>query len=227
MVILGDAVRVTEVQLQRLAAQQIGVGRNGLHRPHTKGFEYLHGLAGTDLELRQIGDELPHAKHPLEFLLNAVGFIRRDAGDLGQPGRVVGDDLQRLGAKHINDLIRSPCADIRQGTAGQKGVHRFQILGHIGLAFLRVELAAIGGMVFVPTAADDAFPCVQLSYDAADHREHPAARDLEHRIAVILVLVDDILHNAFDLFQLLLVHQLHLLLHRYYKYSPFGGICKL
>ena len=90
-----------------------------------------------------------------------------------------------------------------------------------------MELAAIGGVVFVPAAADDAFACVQLAYDAADHREHPAAGDLEHHIAVILVLVDDILHDAFDLFQLLLVHQLHLLLRRYYKYSPFGGICKL
>ena len=160
MVILGDAVRVAEVQLQRLAAQQIGVGRNGLHCPHAKGFEHLHGLAGADLELRQIGDELPHAEHPLELLLNAIGFIRRDAGDLGQPGGVVGDDLQRFSPEHINDLIRSPCADIRQGTAGQKGVHRFQILGHIGFAFLRVELAAIGGMVFVSAAADDAFPCV-------------------------------------------------------------------
>ena len=138
----------------------------------------------ADLELRQIGDELPHTEHPLELLLDAVGFIRRDAGDPGQPGGVVGDDLQRLSAEHINDLIRSSCADIRQGTAGQKGIHRFQILGHIGLAFLRVELAAIGGVVFVPAAADDAFACVQLAYDAADHREHPAAGDLEHHIAL-------------------------------------------
>ena len=89
-----------------------------------------------------------------------------------------------------------------------------------------MELAAIGGMVFVPAAADDAFARMQLAYDAADHREHTAAGDLKHHIAVIRVLVDDILYNAFDLFQLL-VHQLHLLLHRYYKYSPFGGICKL
>ena len=160
MVILGDAVRVTEVQLQRLAAQQIGVGRNSLHCPHAKGFEHFHGLAGTDLELCQIGDELPHAKHPLELLLDAIGFIRRDTRDLSQPSGVVGDDLQRLGTKHINDLIRSFCPDIRQRTAGQKGVHRFQILGHIGFAFLRVELAAIGGVVFVSAAADDAFPCV-------------------------------------------------------------------
>ena len=194
--------------------------------PHAKGFEHLHGLAWADLELRQIGDELPHTEHPLELLLDAVGFIRRDAGDPGQPGGVVGDDLQRFSPEHINDLIRSPCADIRQGAAGQKGIHRFQILGHIGFAFLRVELAAIGGVVFVSAAADDAFPCVQLAYDAADHREYPAAGDFEHHIAVILVLVDDILHDAFNLFQLL-VHQLHLLLHRYYKYSPFGGICKL
>ena len=89
-----------------------------------------------------------------------------------------------------------------------------------------MELAAIGGVVFVSAAADDAFPCVQLAYDAADYREYPAAGDFEHHIAVILVLVDDILHDAFNLFQLL-VHQFHLLLHRYYKYSPFGGICKL
>ena len=117
-------------------------------------------LRGADLELRQIGDELPHAEHPLELLLDAIGFIRRDTRDLGQPGGVVGDDLQRLGTKHINDLIRSFCPDIWQGAAGQKGVHRFQILGHIGFAFLRVELAAIGGVVFVSAAADDAFPCV-------------------------------------------------------------------
>ena len=90
-----------------------------------------------------------------------------------------------------------------------------------------MELAAIGGVVFVPATADNAFARVKLAHDAAYHGDHTAAGYLEHRIAVILVLVDDILHDAFDLFQLLLVHQLHLLLHRYYKYSPFDGICKL
>ena len=88
------------------------------------------------------------------------------------------------------------------------------------------DWARRGGGHMHMNMADDAFACVQLAYDAADHREYPAAGDFEHHIAVILVLVDDILHDAFNLFQLL-VHQLHLLLHRYYKYSPFGGICKL
>ena len=76
VVILGDAVGVAEVQLQRLPAQQIRVGGNGLHGSHAKGPEHLHGLAGADLELCQIGDELPHAEHPLELLLDAVGLVR-------------------------------------------------------------------------------------------------------------------------------------------------------
>ena len=227
MVILGDAVRMAEVQLQRLPAKQIRVGGDGLHGPHTKGAEHLHGLAGADLELCQISDKLPHPEHPLELLLDAVGLIRRDAWDLGQPGGVVGDDLQRLSSKHINDLIRSFCPDIRQGAAGQKGIYRLQILGHIGFALLRVELAAIGSVVLVPAAAENALACMQLAHNAAHHREHTAARDLEHHVAVIRIFVDNILHDALDLFQLLFVHQLHLLLHRYYKYSPFGGICKL
>ena len=63
-------------------------------------------------------------------------------------------------------------------------------------------------MGFVSAAADDAFACVQLAYDAADLREHSSAGDLDLLLAVILVLVDDIHLDAFDLFQLLLCHAL-------------------
>ena len=66
-------------------------------------------LAGADLELGQIGDELPHPEHPLELLLDAVGLVRRDAGDGGQLGRVVRNDLQCLCPELIEDL-RRPCA---------------------------------------------------------------------------------------------------------------------
>ena len=45
---------------------------------------------------------------------DAVGLIRRDAWDRGELGRVIGDDLQRLGAEFIKDLVRRPGTDIRQ-----------------------------------------------------------------------------------------------------------------
>ena len=208
VVILGDAVGVAEVQLQRLPAQQVGVGRNRLHGPRPERPEHLHGLAGADLELCQIGDELPHAEHPLELLLDAVGLVRRDAGHLSEPGGVVGNDLQRLGPEQVDDLVRRLGPDVGQRPAGKEGVHGFQILGHVRLALLRVELPAIGGVVLVPAAADDALPGVQLPHDAAHHGDDPAAGHLEHGVAVVGVLVDDIFHRAFQLFQLLLGHVL-------------------
>ena len=202
LVILGDAVGVAEVQLKRLAAEQIGVLLDGRHGPRAEGAEDLHRPAGADLELGQIGDQLPHPEHPLELLLDAVGLVRRDAGHLREPGRVVGDHLKRLGTEQVDDLIRRLGPDVRQRPAGKEGVHRFQILGHVGLALLCVELAAIGGVVLVPPPADDALPCMKLPHHAADHRYHTAARYLEHGVAVVLVLVDDVLHRAFQLFQL-------------------------
>ena len=114
VVILGNAVRVAEIQLQRFAAEQIGICRNGLHGPGAEGAEHLHRAARADLELRQIGDQLPHPKHPLELLLDAVGLVRRDAGHLREPGRVVGDHLQRLGTEQVDDLIRRLGPDVRQ-----------------------------------------------------------------------------------------------------------------
>ena len=114
VVILGNAVRVAEIQLQRFAAEQIGICRNGLHGPGAEGAEHLHRAARADLELRQIGDQLPHAEHPLELLLDAVGLVRRDAGHLREPGRVVGDHLQRLGTEQVDDLIRRLGPDVRQ-----------------------------------------------------------------------------------------------------------------
>ena len=114
MVILCDAVRVAEIQLQRFTTEQIGVGRDGLHGPGAKGAEHFHRLAGADLKLGQIGNEFPHAEHAFELLLDAVGLVRRDAGDLGQAGGVVGDDLQRFGTKFVDDLIRRFRADVGQ-----------------------------------------------------------------------------------------------------------------
>ena len=125
VVILGNAVRVAEIQLQRFAAEQIGICRNGLHGPGPKGAEHFHSPAGADLELSQIGNELPHPEHPLELLLDAVGLIGRDAGHLREPDRVVGDHLQCLSPEQIDDLIRCFGSDIRQRLAGQKGVDSF------------------------------------------------------------------------------------------------------
>ena len=136
--------------------------------------------------------------------MNAVGLVRRDARDGGQLGRVVGDDLERLCAEFVEDHLGGLGPDIGQRFAGEEGIHCLEILRHIGLALLCVELSAIGGMVFILAAADDADACVQLAHDAADHGDDAAARHLELHIAVVRVLVDDILHRAFDLFQLLL-----------------------
>ena len=71
-----------------------------------------------------------------------------------------------------------------------------------------MELPAIGGVVLVPAAADDAFPGVQLPHDAAHHGDDPAAGHFEHGVAVVGVLVDDVFHRAFQLLQLLFCHVL-------------------
>ena len=75
LIILGDAVGVAEIQLERLAAEQVGIGSDGLGRPRAKGAEHLHGPPGSDLKLGQVGNQLPHPEHPLEFLLDAVGLV--------------------------------------------------------------------------------------------------------------------------------------------------------
>ena len=175
VVILGNAVRVAEIQLQRFAAEQIGICRNGLHGPGPKGAEHFHSSAGADLELSQISNELPHPEHPLELLLDTVGLVGRDARHLREPGRVVGDHLQRLRPEQIDNLIRCFGSDVWQRPAGKEGVDRFQILRHVGLALLCVELAAVGGVVLISAAAYHAFACVQFPHDAAHPRDHPAA----------------------------------------------------
>ena len=214
VIILGDAVGVAEIQLQRLAAEQIGVGGDGVHGAGAEHPEYLHRAAGADLKLGQIGDELPHPEHPLELLLDAVGLVRRDAGDGGQLGRVVRNDLQCLCPELVEDLRGRARSDVGQRAAGEEGVDGFQILGHVGLALLRVELAAIGGVVFILAAADDALACMQLPHHAAHHREDAAAGDFKDGVAVVRIFVDDVFDRTLDLFQFLL-HRLH---------RPFCGI---
>ena len=208
MVILGDAVGVAEVELQWLAAEQVGVGGNGVHGAGAEDPKDFHGAAGADLELGEVGDEFPHPEHPLELLLDAVGLVRRDAGDGDQLGWVVRNHFQRLCAEFIDNLVGRPGSDVGQRPAGKEGVDGLQVLGHVGLALLRVELAAIGSVVLVLTAADDALARVQLPHHAADHREHPAAGDLKDGVARVRILVDDVLDRALDLFQFLF-HRLH------------------
>ena len=94
--------------------------------------------------------------------------------------------------------------DIQNG----KGVYRFQILRHIGLALLGVELAAIGGVVLIFTAADHALARMELAHDPAHHSDRAAAGTFKHRVAVIRVLVDNVLHRSLDLFQLHAPHPL-------------------
>lgn len=185
LVILSNTVRMPEIQLQRLAAEQIGVLLDRLHRPRPKSPEHLHSPAGANLELSKIGDQLPHAKHPLELLLDAVCFVRRYTGDGRQTGRVICNDIQSRCAKGIDDLIRSSGSNIRQRAAGQKGIDRLQIPGHIGLTLLGVELAAIGRVVLVPAAADHGLSSMQFSHHAAHHRDHTPAGDLKHGIAAV------------------------------------------
>ena len=208
VVILCNAVRMAEIQLQGFPTEQIRVLGDGLHGTGAKDAEHLHGAARADLELRQIGDQFPHSEHPLELLLDAVSFVRRDAGDQGELGGVVGDHLQRRRAEFIDDLIGRARPDIRQGAAGKKGVYRFQILRHIGLALLGVELAAIGGVVLIFTAADHALARMELAHDPAHHGDRAAAGNFKHRVAVIRVLVDNVLHRSLDLFQLHAPHPL-------------------
>ena len=215
VVVLGDAVGVAEIQLQRLTAEQIGVGGDGIHGAGAEHPEHLHRAAGADLKLGQIGDELPHPEHPLELLLDAVGLVRRDTRDDGKLGGVVGDHFQRRRAEFIDDLVGRAGPDIGQRAAGQEGVDRFQIPGHIGLALLGMELASVGGVVLVFSPADHAFARVELAHDAADHRHRAAAGDLEHGVAVVRVLVNDVLHRAFQLFQLLLHRVLTSFRHKY------------
>ena len=199
---------MAEIQLQGFPTEQIRVLGDSLHGTGAKDAEHLHGAAGADLELRQIGDQFPHSEHPLELLLDAVSFIRRDAGDQGKLGGVVGDHLQRRRAEFVDDLIGRARPDIRQGAAGKEGVHRFQILRHIGLALLGVELAAIGGVVLIFTAADHTLARMELAHDPAHHGHRAAPGNFKHRVAVIRVLVDNVLHRSLDLFQLHAPHPL-------------------
>ena len=208
VVILCNAVGMAEIQLQGFPTEQIRVLGDGLHGTGAKDAEHLHGAAGADLELGQIGDQLPHSEHPLELLLDAVGLVCRDAGDQGELGRVVGDHLQRRRAEFIDDLIGCARPDIRQGAAGKEGIHCLQILRHIGLAFLGVELAAIGGVVLIFTAADHTLARMELAHDPAHHGDRAAPGNFKHRVAVVRVLVDNVLHRSLDLFQLHAPHPL-------------------
>ena len=203
-IILGDAVRVAKIQLERFAAEQIGVIRDRLHRARAKHPEDLHRAARADLKLCQIGDEFAHPEHPLEFLLDAVGLVRRNTRDARQLCRVVGDDVQRVCAELVDDFFGGLGSDIGQGFAGEEGIDGLEVFRHVRLALLRMELSAIGRVVLVLAPADDADTGVQLPDDAADDRDDAAARHLEDHIAVVGVLVDDVLDRAFDLFQLLL-----------------------
>ena len=129
-------------------------------------------------------------------------------GHLREPGRVVGDHLQRRRAEFIDDLIGRARPDVRQRTAGKEGIHCLQILRHIGLAFLGVELAAIGGVVLIFTAADHTLARMELAHDPAHHGHRAAAGNFKHRVAVVRVLVDNVLHRSLDLFQLHAFHPL-------------------
>ena len=111
----------------------------------------------------------------------------------------------------------APKLEQLRGEIGKKIFGQQQLIDELLLALLcrsHCILTGVPGLaktLLIKTLAEASelqFTRVQFTHNAAHHCDHTAAGHLEHHIAVVGVLVDDVLHGALDLFQLLLCHAL-------------------
>ena len=114
----GHRVRLGKGQVQRFAAEQIGIAGQFLHRVGAKGFESRHRLLGVEAVLGKPGHHLPHTVHPAEFPGNDRGFLRCDAAQLSQPLGGLCNDGEGLLAEFFNNFAGGAGADIGQHAAG-------------------------------------------------------------------------------------------------------------
>ena len=119
----------------------------------------------------------------------------------------------------LTEMVRKESAFVDRVTAevGKVIVGQKDLVDKVLVALLcrgHVLLEGVPGLAktltvkTIASVLDASFARVQFTHNAAHHCDHTAAGHLEHHIAVVGVLVDDVLHGALDLFQLLLCHAL-------------------
>ena len=124
----GDTVRLTEFQIQRLTAQQIGILVQRLHGTRTKAAVGGHRLLGIQPVSGKPRHDLPHAIHAVEFFGDGLRFFRGYSFNLAQLLRRFGNDVESLLPEPFHDFFRGGRADERQRSAGKVAEQRRRIL---------------------------------------------------------------------------------------------------
>ncbi len=192
----GDAVGLHKAQLQRLAAEQIGVLGQRLDRRRAKMLEGRHRPLGRDAEPPQPGDGLPQAEHIVEGLLDRLGLLRRDAPQQAELFRLVRDHVQRGGAVNLHQLAGGGGPDVGQRPAREVGEGGAGVLRHAGLAGAGAELLAVGGMLDHAAVHGDRLAHMHLA-DPPGHRDQLiGGLEVKDAVAVLLVVVGQPGHRA-------------------------------
>ena len=115
----SNTVHLTEFELQRLPAEQIGVLGQRLHGMRAESAVGSDRLLGGQTVAGKPCHDLPHTVHAAEFIGDDGSLLLGDALELAEALRRLGDDRQGVLSKAGDNFFCGGWSDIRQHTAGK------------------------------------------------------------------------------------------------------------
>ena len=189
-------IHLRKAEMQRFTAEQIGVFRKGLQRMGAIRPVHLHGARGGNAVLPKPGHHFPRTKLAAEFLMNGIGLFLIQPPNGGQLFRVLGNDVQGIGAEHRHDFFRRGRADVGQCAAGQIGLNVLHCLRNGRGTGGGLKLPPVGWVRFKMTFQFDRLADVNFSHHTGGLYQFRTGVYGKHHIAVILILKNQIFNYA-------------------------------
>ena len=195
---LCNLIRLFKADARDRPAQRIGVLLDDVNRGRAVFLINLYRRSRSH-EFGAEGHNAAHAELALEILRNLGGLGHRNAGQLGQPFRVVLYDIKSVHPEFIYNAAGCDRANSLH-RAGRKIFKYGRFRG--GQAFFKVlhfELASKGGVYFPAAHGFEGFPLTNIRHNTGQGNQFGFGYGkVEHAVAVLFVLINDMLDNPLD-----------------------------
>ena len=209
---LRQLIRHRKRNADLIAAQPVRVFLNARHRVLPVHLPHLHGVLRAHAKAAEECHQIADAVHTLHLLGDFFRLFQRDALHGCKPRRVFLNHLNGFIAERFYNSPRQRAADALHRAARKVFQHRRRVRRTGALKRLCAELLP-ERRVRCPCAIQvQPLPNTHIRERPHYRDELFAAIDLQHRVLVAVVVVDDIFHAAFHFQQpVFLRHRLRLL----------------
>ena len=190
-------IRQYKIHTEFLAAQQIRILQDHIDRAILVLAVQTGGQLERQVVFQQKFHQPAHCGLLTELLADVIRFFLRDAADDGQAVGIVGQDIKRLLPELLRDAPRELRTDALDHAGGQIFRDALRRRREPPLKVFGFELFAVGGMGRPRSRQVQLLAQTDLR-QCADDRHLVAAlgHNTQHRVAVVLILIDHGLYGS-------------------------------